>query len=776
MARYHPIQNSFVAGEFSPRLEMRDDLEQYFQSLRQARNLIVLPHGGVIRRSGTRYVASVKTSSKKTRLIPFLFSTTQAYVCEFGEQYIRFYTNEGQLVSGTPVEVATPYLEAELFELQFAQEADIMWVVHPKHPPYKLSRTSATSFAFTAVSYTGGRSPMQPENATATTLTVTGSGPYTLTFSASVDLASADDVGRYVRHDVSGTVGWYKITAVSSTTVATANLAGGTATTSTATATWALGASSDSEGFYAVALHEGRLVYGGTPTTPDRFWLSVSDAFDDFEFDPASDDSNGFTKRLVSKEVNAIRWMTSTDEVLTIGTTGGEFRVESGDEILTPTAAYPRPTTQRGSTYVLPAIVDNEIIFLQRTGRALRQLTYDLERDGRVARNFSILAEHILRSGGTQIAYRQHPDSAIFVTRNDGVLAGFTFEREQRVIGAHRHLFGGSFQRGNAECESVAVIPAPDASEDQVWFIVKRTINGSTVRYVEFLEDHYNPDVDTRSTDEERIAALDSADCFFVDSGLSLNNSLIITGVTNADPAVVTSASHGLSNGNIVKLRDIVGELDSNGDDTLAAALNRREFKVANAATNTFELTDLDGNDIDTSGLTAYVRGGTVRLQVTSVSGLNHLEGETIQILADGRTHPNKTVSSGAVSLDFRASIVHVGLAYSSIGETQRMTGGGRFGTDQGQLHKARRASVRLHNTMGLKLGVGPNPGADALERYYFRDVSDLMDSPPPLFSGDVDMPLDGGWSVTPTIYFEQDLPYPMTVLGIMPRMESHER
>ncbi|NIR36921.1 MAG: hypothetical protein GWN71_15060, partial [Gammaproteobacteria bacterium] len=73
MARFNPIQNSFVAGEISPRLEGRDNLEQYFQAMRQALNGVVLPHGGFMRRSGSRFVARVKDQSKRPRLVPFIF-------------------------------------------------------------------------------------------------------------------------------------------------------------------------------------------------------------------------------------------------------------------------------------------------------------------------------------------------------------------------------------------------------------------------------------------------------------------------------------------------------------------------------------------------------------------------------------------------------------------------------------------------------------------------------------------------------------------------------
>ena len=237
MAAYKPIKNSFVAGELSPRMEGRDDLEQYHQGMRVALNGIVLPHGGFMRRSGSHFVATTKTQSENSVLIPFQFSTEQAYMCEFGDLYARFYVNEGQLDSGGPVEIVTPYLHTELRDLQFTQEADIMWVVHPNHPPYKLTRTSVTAFSFTKVLWTDGRAPMRAKNTSAITVTVTGAGPFTLTASAALWITAGslfDDIERTVRIKET-TEGWLRITSIASSTGATAVLDGGTLPRTSAT-------------------------------------------------------------------------------------------------------------------------------------------------------------------------------------------------------------------------------------------------------------------------------------------------------------------------------------------------------------------------------------------------------------------------------------------------------------------------------------------------------------------------------------------------------------
>ena len=770
VGRFNPIKNSFVAGELSPRMEGRDDLGQYFQAMRQAENGIVLPHGGFMRRSGFRHVAEVKTSTKKVVLRPFEFSTVQAYMVEWGDLYARFYTQEARLEDppATPVEVVSPFPEADLFAIAGAQSADVEFVGTPNKHPYKLSRTSAVAFSLTRIAWKDGQAPLRASNLDSThTITVTGSGPYTLTAS-SVLWDSTEDVGRAVRVAAIPSEGWFEITSVGSTTVATADLKGGSAPAG-AKDDWALGLFSDTEGPTAISFHEGRLWYGGARLDPDRIVGSVSDDFENFlpKDDSVSDAVNAdksISRRVVSKTVNGIKWLASGTDVLIIGTSGGEFRMRGeNDDILTPQSAQIRPATGRGGRAVTPLLLDSETIFLEKDGRTLREFAFSIENDGFVARPISLLAEHIMDGGVTQMAYQQSPDSVIWLTRADGELIGFTFEREQDVIGAHRHIAGGSFLGGIAQIESVAVISNPAGTETQVWTSVRRTINGVEKRYVEFMEDQFRPKLTAKSTTIDKIAATEPA--FFVDSGLSLDLPVTITGITAADPAVVSAAAHGFLDGETVKLRKVVGFNDADGDSLVNQLFS---FTVANKNPNDFELEGLDA-----SAATAYITGGTARKEVTTVSGLGHLEGETLQVLADGATLPDVVVASGSVTLAEKASIIHVGLGYITLGETQRFVGGGRVGTDQGQLAHIPQAVLRLLNSLGGRVGVGPNP--PLLEDLLFRVGDDPMDAGPPLFTGDQFAILESEWTTAPTIFFQQDLPLPFTVLSIMPRMQSSE-
>jgi len=155
MAKASPIQYSFNAGELSPRVKGRFDIPKYKNGCETMENFIPLTQGPVRKRPGTRFVNEVKTSANNTRLIPFEFSTDQAYVLEFGDQYIRFYMDGGVIESSpsVPYEIASPYLHTELADIKFAQSADVMYIAHPAYSPRKLSRTGHTAWTLEIVDF-----------------------------------------------------------------------------------------------------------------------------------------------------------------------------------------------------------------------------------------------------------------------------------------------------------------------------------------------------------------------------------------------------------------------------------------------------------------------------------------------------------------------------------------------------------------------------------------------------------------------------------------------
>jgi len=653
---------SFVSGEFSAKMDGRTDFEKYSSGVKTMENFLVHPQGAATRRIGTQFISEVKTSSAKTRLIPFEFSTTQTYVLEFGNTYIRFYKDKGQIVSGgSAYEISSPYLTAELFDIKFAQSADVMYITHPNHEVMKLSRTGHTAWTLTEIDFTDG--PYLAQNTSTTTMAASGtSGSVTIT--ASTSTFAATDVGRLITFSS----GRAKITGYTSATQVAAttqvNFSGTGAVT-----TWKLGAFSNTTGHPScVSFFEQRLVFAGTLSEPQTLYFSKAGDYENMTTGTNADDAMVYT--IASNQVNAIRYMKAV-RTLVIGTTGGEFTVSADgtNASVTPTNVTIKKQSSFGAANVDAIPAGNAILFLQKAKRKIRELAYNFDSDGYVAPDLTILNDTVTKTGINEMSYQQEPDSIIWCVRDDGQLAGLTYQRSENVTAWHRHIFGGVFGSGNAVCESVASISGT-LTEDEVWVIVKRTINGATKRFVECFSDF---DFDETSATSFK----------FLDSHLS------------------------------------------------------------------------------------YSGGAT-----TTLSGLSHLEGQTVSILADGATHANKTVSSGAITLDRSVTSACVGLAYDSILQTMRIEGGAAEGTSQGKTKRISKVVLRLFETVGVKVG----PSLSNLELIPFRTTSSLLSNPvDTLLSGDKEIEFNDDYNSDGFIFIKQDQPLPCSILAIYPTLVTSD-
>jgi hypothetical protein len=492
MARVNHIVTTFNAGELTPRLDGRVDLDFYRSGCRALENMIPLPQGPATRRPGSRFIAEVKDSAKRTALLPFEFSSLQAYEIEVGDQYFRFYRDKARIESppGTPVEIATPYQLADLFDadgrlrLKITQSADVLYLCHPNYAPRKLSRTAHTSWTLSLVTFLDG--PYLDENVDATrTLTPSATtGSITIAATGHAPFA-ASDVGRLVRIKHGTTWGHAEITAFTSSTQVSATVKtafGGT----TAQPAWRLGLYSATTGYpAAVTFHDQRLVFAGAAVRPQRFDGSKVGDFENFA--PGTTDSDPIAYSIDSNQVNGIRWLSSTRDLL-IGTLGGEFRARGDTESapLTPTNVSVKRQTAHGSSDMPPIEAYSSVLFVQRQNRKLRELAYTIEAEGYRAPDMTIRADHIMRDGVISLAYQQEPWSIVWACRKDGTLLGFTYQRDESVTAWHRHPMAG------AVVEAVSVIPG--AGFDQLWMVVRRTINGVSRRYIEVLEDPLQDD------------------------------------------------------------------------------------------------------------------------------------------------------------------------------------------------------------------------------------------------------------------------------------------
>jgi hypothetical protein len=867
--------NSFNAGELSPKLDVRTDLEKYRSGCRELKNFIATIYGGTRYRNGSRYVAPTKHADKATRLLPFRFSRNTNYVLEFGDQYIRFFANGGQVESApsTPLEVASPYLEAELFAIQIKQINNLVYIAHPNHAPRVLTRVTDTSWTLAELDYTDSTPALLPENldrtVTLTASAVTGSG-ITLTQGVSGDPIFDDDhvgayfqiselrddaevelaitangtgsslrvqglwtvattgiwaadvvvqrsydngltwetaarfdgasdrnvneefsetrdvlvrakVENYVSHDATSFVpqvrliaedpyirGLVEITAVTvggrSATATVINRLPGTS----ATSYWAEGAWSDFRGNpRAVGFHEQRIFWGGTDYQAQTIWGSKPNVFNDYAL--GSLDTDGVAYTLVAEEYHEIQWFSSAEQLL-IGTSAGVWVVGSPDatEALSPLNFFARQRSDFGNTTVEAVKLGDSVIQVEFNKQVVREIFYRGFTDEFASPDLTKLAEHITSTGITDTARQQNRYKAFWAVTEDGKLIGMTYERADNVV-----AWFDCPTAGADLYESVACINGE--KEDQLWMVVKREVQGSTVRYVEYID---------------MSPATSKKEAFHMDSGLSRAESpevtiaqvdkVIIAGTTTGSGATetaeyrykITATAYPFSAGDFVRFENL----------TIFPELNGVVGKVYVDTANTFYLVDEDATWSGTGSLTAGDSQFYTTVQLTSaltsdtgggkayevqklVAGLSHLAERDVVALFDGKVAKDLTVSAGGVlTLPGYGNRIHVGLPYEGIVQPMKLEPApGQDGGLRGRRVRPLRASIHLQDSLGGKIRTS--------KRDYNltqRDGGDVMDESAPLFTGEVDsLAVAGQWDEDNTKIVQDD-PLPMNLLGVL--------
>lgn len=933
MARANTIQTNFTAGEVSPHMRGRVDVNKYFNGARKLRNMVVAPQGGVFRRPGTKFTAEVKTSSKVTVLRPFKFSEVQPYVLEFGDLYVRFYFQQARVENppGTPVEVTTPYVEADLPLLKITQSADVLYITHPNYAPRTLSRVSANSWVLALHETIDGPylSVEQPTQVTLTTLndstvlralngtpfvayalktitnvvaspgglvrvTATGhgystgnsigiaqvlgaieaNGEHTITvvdantfdldiykhasttyisggtasvmpnpthgveyrindewrkarivqiysttemlinetdrhtiavdesikvtavpsggffqLTSSGPLFTAGSVGRAVRATTTAGVGsWYNVTSFGNSesvigdkvlTVVTtwpttkielvegshkvyailtdasaswlssdvdrkvrlqfataewvygkvdhyvstsivvvslnkdlpldtiqplvgAGFNGSNTSNQGRTTKWFKGAWSVATKYpSAVTFHQDRLCFASSVEEPTTIWMSESGDYVGFAtsdpLDSSVTDAHAITITLVSREVNAVKWM-SSGPVLLVGTQGAEWQIKPSSitQTLTPTNVSATPQTAFGSINEAEGHrLGSQVLFVQRGARKLRELVYDFNVDAFVARDLSIISEHIPRDAGgmEQSALQTNPFNVLWVVLADGKLLGVTYEKEHEVTGWHLHDVGGFV-------ESIAVIESQSGQHDDVYLVVRRTVNAAIKRYVERIERFAEPTTIT-----------DLSAYYYLDCGVEFDN---------------------VTPGNF-----------------------------------------------------------------TDVTGLSHLSGETIAMVVDGIYVGTRLVTAGVATVGYLATVVHVGIANEAVVGLLDAEGGSEAGSSQGKAKRIHDATARVDKSLHFMTAVA-SPVTDARMTVSasqdpgIGDRSRIIPHPvvnPPsavtfpaptnegveLITGDISFGIDGTYWDGARFEIIQPDPYPLNVLAIFPKLTTYE-
>lgn len=415
-------------------------------------------------------------------------------------------TNYGTFVSGSMAKIfrlVTPYVTSTLNLVRMTQSADTVYITHPDFAPQILTRVSALSWSIASIAFTDG--PYDNQNTTTTTLTPAAATGTNVVLNASAVTGinnntgfSTNDIGRLIRMKEGAIWGYAVIVQFNNSTQVLIDILS-TLTNTNAKTAWRLGVWSKATGFPSCsAFYEDRLYFAGPAVFPQR--LDGSNVSGYTNFSPSATDgtvssANAVSATLNSDDVNAILWMSPHTNALLIGTTRGEWQVRGttqGDAI-TPTNIQFKPTTRRGSASIAPVKAGDGTLFVQRGGRKLREMAAVVDGYGYTYKtpDMTALSEHITYPAiAVQLAYQEQPQAIVWAPRSDGALIGMSYDRDAGVVAWHRHELGGSSSADGLSIpvvESVAVVVDPTGVRDELYLVVKRYVNGSTKRYIEYM-------------------------------------------------------------------------------------------------------------------------------------------------------------------------------------------------------------------------------------------------------------------------------------------------
>lgn len=487
-----------------------------------------------------------------------------------------------------------------------------------------------------------------------------------------------------------------------------------------------------------VSFHQDRLGFAGANAAPEEIDLSMTAQYEVFSANAPQGTNalqvaanNAIQFSLLSRDVNAIRWLSSATQGLLAGTYESEWTVSpsANYDALTPTNVNALQTSYFGCANVDSVRCNNATLYVQRSGRKLREMNFFFQVGTFRSTDLSELSEHLTLAGVTKLAVQKETQPTVWALTTSGQLLSMTYNRDDLTLkaGWARHTIGGQSDAAGSPPNvwSMGVIPDPSTTFDQMWAVIGRWINGTFTYYIEYM---------TKAYDD----SIRQDDAFQCDGGSTYFNPVGVSGISIASTAVITATGHGFSNGFLVKFIGVAGvnmsSTDVNGNVTTTNLVNEKVFTVAGVTTNTFTLLDSNGNAVSSAGYSAYIFGGAVCKLVTTISGLTYLENETVNVLADGTNHPPVVVSnSGVITLQYPAAKVQIGYWYNSDGQLLRTEAGSAEGTSIGQTRRVNRIAMMMHKVGDILWGMS---FGRLIPAQFTRADVNQADSPAPLFSG----------------------------------------
>jgi hypothetical protein len=459
---------------------------------------------------------------------------------------------------------------------------------------------------------------------------------------------------------------------------------------STDTYKWAFGAWGDAPGYPSCTTYfQQRQFFAGSPGYPQTVWGSRTNAYVDFGTSNPILDTDAISYTLASSQIDRVRALLALDK-LVMFTQGGNWVTGSGQEdVITPANLSAKVQNYYGSSNLAPLAVGNTVLYYGKGG-TVRDMSYEFASDSYTGNDLTIRASHLFENKTiVDWAFQNSPFPIVWAVRDDGVLLGATYLREQSVTGWHQHEFSGSV-------ESVAVIN--ECNQDHVYLLIKRTINGSTYRSIEYMSNRID----------------DLYEQFFVDGGITYDGRNVYGGTVKATGGTTWAS------GDTVTITYTPNSYQSTLFVTGAPSTDIGDQIVLEAADGTrhrITITAVTSTTVATGTLTSTL---PVDLRATStdswafardtITVLSHLEGKTVSVYSDGAYIGTKTVSSGAISLTGSPGyVIHAGLPITAYLKTLRVAVPGQMGPALEQKKLVTQVRFMLENSRSFYVGPDEN-------------------------------------------------------------------
>ncbi len=721
------VITNFSSGELNPLLATRTDVASYFQGAKECKNFALLAEGGLMRRPGTSYLATLPAES---RIIPFIFSDDEVAIIVLSNNRMDVYNTSGTALTSNYTTNCN-WTTAQLFELNFAQFGDTIFVTHRENPIRKIFRASASSFtvsAFTFATHSTGYPRYQPyfkyeDSAVTLTPAATSGSSVNITASTTIFDSDANWVGKTIR------IGKKEIdiTSRSSTTVVVGNIRETLAGTG-ATADWDEEAMSAHRKYaQAITFHAKRLWLGGLFSRPAAVLASKISEYTNFDVDDA-DSADAIDVDISGDQVNEVRHMLSGKD-LQIFTDGGEYYVPPAtDNTITPSNISIQRQTPYGISRTAPKMFDLATGFVQKNGKAIREFIYSDLEDGYKSTSVSILAQHLIDSP-KEIAIMKgnntRPEQYAFFLNNGtthpGKLSVFHSVRDEKIAGwvQWSTRSGDTFQ-------SIAAL------NENLICIGKRSLNSSTVYTLEKFADDDSTTLDCQTT-----------------STLSQRGTPLVKGASQSTSGNVL-ITDGFSSAPKV-------------NETFTIAGNATEYTISSLVDNgstTYTLT-LDRNLAASPADNAVIT--LTKGYLHTVNGIYTAESVNV---VEGNSSIGTFTVSGSDTITLvnapKATALKVGFNYTPTLETMPIDKELDEGPLTGLPRRISRAIVDLNSTLDMTIKAADSTSkALIVQQVSFTGGSDLV----PVTSKKEFFFL--GYDKSPTITISQDDPLPMKILGM---------